>query len=155
MSEESRTARMIAAIVVAAGSAIVLAGCAPGPTFDGAYISITDGATNLLIVEGASLTMIDPVAGGETCDVIDQAFEDFKNGAISDRGGPYEIAQRGTLNEGNTTAVWIDEGPGAVTVDSDMITVENVFNASRSYDEIVFVARDSEQADAFLLDYCG
>ena len=79
-------------------------------SFDGAYISITDGARGgIAAVEGHKITYINVTAGDQQCQLTTKALDDIKHGSIVKDGttdkGQYQVLSTGTINDSRTSVL--------------------------------------------------
>lgn len=171
-----------ATIIALAAGALVLTACgvssdaasSQGPSsnqasrFDGAYISITDGARGgIAAIDGHKITYINVTAGDLQCKLTTTALDDIKHSAIVKDGktdkGQYQVLSTGTINDGRTSVLWddvngsdqtgTDPGSGLLSMSSDMITLGYTFAYSIEQVQLIPVA--SDQAKALMARDCG
>ncbi|MFD3998861.1 hypothetical protein [Streptomyces sp. NPDC058583] len=174
-------AGIAASIAALAPGALMLTGCgassdaasSKGPSssqassFDGAYISITDGARGeIAAIDGHEITYIDVSAGDLQCKLTTMALDDIKHRAIVKDGrtdkGQYQVLSTGTINDGRTSVLWndvngsdqtgTDPGSGALSISSDMITLGYTFDYS--IEQVQLIPVDSGQAKALMAKDC-
>ncbi|WP_327357718.1 hypothetical protein [Streptomyces sp. NBC_01304] len=137
-------------------------------SFDGAYISITDGAHGgIAAVDGHKITYIDVTAGDQQCQLTTTALDDIKHGSIVKAGktgkGQYQVLSTGTINNGRTSVLWddvngsdqtgTDPGSGSISMSDSMITLGYTF--TYSIDQVQLVPADSDQAKALMAKDCN
>ncbi|WP_266976256.1 hypothetical protein [Streptomyces sp. NBC_00233] len=174
-------AGIAASIAALAPGALMLTGCgassdaasSKGPSssqassFDGAYISITDGASGeIAAIDGHEITYIDVPGGDLRCKLTTMALDDIKRRAIVKDGrtdkGQYQVLSTGTINDGRTSVLWndvngsdstgTDPGSGALSISSDMITLGYTFYYS--IEQVQLIPVDSGQAKALMAKDC-
>ncbi|MER6520198.1 hypothetical protein ABT246_25500 [Streptomyces sp. NPDC001553] len=137
-------------------------------SFDGAYISITDGARGgIAAINGHKITYINVTAGDLQCKLTTMALDDIKHSAIVKDGktdkGHYQVLSTGTVNDGRTSVLWddvngsdqtgTDPGSGALSMSSDMITLGYTF--AYSIEQVQLIPVGSDQAKALMAKDCG
>ncbi|MGW2442045.1 hypothetical protein ACWCY1_35835 [Streptomyces goshikiensis] len=136
--------------------------------FDGAYISITDGARGgIAAIDGHKITYINATAGDLQCQLTTTALDDIKHSAIVKDGktdkGQYQVLSTGTVNNSMTSVLWddvngseqtgTDPGSGLLSMSSGMITLGYTF--AYSIDQVQLIPVDSDQAKVLMAKDCG
>ncbi|MEU9167750.1 hypothetical protein AB0D34_08140 [Streptomyces sp. NPDC048420] len=177
----TRTRIAVSAAVLAAG-ALMLTACSgssdaassQGPSssqassFDGAYISITDGARGgIAAINDHKITYINVTAGDQQCQLTTKALGDIKHGSIVKDGktdkGQYQVLSTGTINDSRTSVLWddvngsdqtgTDPGSGLISMSNSMITVGYTF--AYSINQVQLIPADSDQAKALMAKDCN
>lgn len=135
--------------------------------FDGAYISITDGASGgIAAIDGYKITYINVTAGDQQCRLTTKALDDIKHGSVVKDGktdkGQYQILSTGTINDSRTRVLWddingsdqtgSDPGSGSISMSSSMITLGYTF--AYSIDQVQLIPADSDQAKVLMAKDC-
>ncbi|MCX4406129.1 MULTISPECIES: hypothetical protein [unclassified Streptomyces] len=168
--------------VALAGGALLLTACggssdaassqspssSQASSFDGAYISITDGARGgIAAVEGHKITYINVTAGDQQCQLTTKTLDDIKHGSIVKDGktdkGQYQVLSTGTINDSRTSVLWddvngsdqtgTDPGSGSISMSNSMITLGYTF--AYSIDQVQLIPADSDQAKALMVKDCN
>ncbi|MEV0445139.1 hypothetical protein AB0I84_13555 [Streptomyces spectabilis] len=177
----TRTRIAVSAAALAAG-ALVLTACSGGgdaassqspsgsqaSSFDGAYISITDGARGgIAAIDGHTITYIDVTAGDQQCRLTRKALGDIKHGSIVKDGktdkGQYQVLSTGTIDDRRTSVLWddvngsdktgTDPGSGSTSMSNSVITLGYTF--AHSIDQVQLIPADSDQAKALMAKDCN
>lgn len=137
-------------------------------SFDGAYISITDGARGgIAAVEGHKITYINVTAGDQQCQLTTKVLDDIKHGSIVKGGktdkGQYQVLSTGMINGSRTSVLWddvngsdqtgTDPGSGAISMSNSMITLGYTF--TYSIDQVQLIPADSDQAKTLMAKDCN
>jgi hypothetical protein len=138
-------------------------------SFDGAYISITDGARGgIAVIDGHKITYINVTAGDQQCQLTTKALDDIKHGSIVKRGSivkdgktdkdQYQVLSTGTINDSRTSVLWddvngsdqtgTDPGSGSISMSNSMITLGCTF--AYSIDQVQLIPAGSDQAKALM-----
>ncbi|WP_371792875.1 hypothetical protein OG285_31535 [Streptomyces sp. NBC_01471] len=176
-----RTRIAVSAAVLAAG-ALMLTACggssdttssqnpssSQASSFDGAYISITDGARGgVAAIDGHKITYISVTAGNQQCQLTTKALEDIKHGSIVKDGktgkSQYQVLSTGTINDSWSSVLWGDlngsdqtgtePGSGSISMSSGSITLGYTF--AYSIDQVQLIPAASDQAKALVAKDCG
>ncbi|MBP5909266.1 hypothetical protein F3K40_31570 [Streptomyces sp. LBUM 1478] len=177
----TRTRIAVSAAALAAG-ALMLTACSgssdaassqspsssQASSFDGAYISITDGARGgIAAIDGHKITYINVTAGDRQCQLTTKALDDIKHGSIVKDGktdkGQYQVLSTGTINDSRTSVLWddvngsdqtgTDPGSGSISMSNSMITLGYTF--AYSIDQVQLIPADSDQAKALMAKDCN
>ncbi|MGW1784940.1 hypothetical protein ACWCQQ_38420 [Streptomyces sp. NPDC002143] len=175
----TRTEIAVSAAALAAG-ALVLTACSgssdaassqsrssQASSFDGAYISITDGARGgIAAIDSHKITYINVTAGDQQCHLTARALDDIKHGSIVKDGktekGQYQVLSTGTINDSWTSVLWndvngsdqtgTDPGSGSISMSNSMTTLGYTF--AYSIDQVQLIPADSDQAKALMAKDC-
>ncbi|MFC8125424.1 hypothetical protein [Streptomyces sp. NPDC057302] len=177
----TRTRTAVSAAALAAG-VLILTACSgssdaassqspsssQASSFDGAYISITDGARGgIAAINGHKITYITVTAGDQQCQLTTKALGDIKHGSIVKDGktdkDQYQVLSTGTINDSRTSVLWgdvngsdqtgTDPGSGSISMSHSMITLGYTF--AYSIDQVQLIPADSDQAKALMAKDCS
>ncbi|MFD4574727.1 hypothetical protein ACFWNK_21895 [Streptomyces sp. NPDC058417] len=171
----TRTRMAVSAAALAAG-ALTLTACSgssdaaslqspsssQASSFDGAYISITDGARGgIAAIDGHKITYINISVGDQQCQLTTKTLDDIKDGR-TDKGQD-QVLSTGTINDSRTSVLWddvngsdqtgTDPGSGSISMSNNMITLGYTF--AYSIDQVQLIPADSDQARQMLEKDCG
>ncbi|MFE7119418.1 hypothetical protein ACFU99_28790 [Streptomyces sp. NPDC057654] len=137
-------------------------------SFDGAYISITDGARGgIAAIDGHKITYINVTAGDQQCQLTAKALDDIKHGSVVKDGktdkGQYQVLSTGTINDSRTSVLWddvngsdqtgTDPGSGSISMSNSMITLGYTF--TYSIDQVRLIPVGSDQAKTLMAKDCN
>ncbi|PZT88165.1 MAG: hypothetical protein DI630_33545 [Gordonia sp. (in: high G+C Gram-positive bacteria)] len=125
-----------------------------------------DNEGDIVAIDGSAVTYLVMPGFEDTCPQTEQALKDIEAGSIKTDGdrdeGTYAVNSTGTIDENETQVMWDDvngedltgdeSGPGSISVASEMITLENVFQTGG--DDIQLVKVNSPEGQKLVAAAC-